>query len=97
MGVLFMHWAQRVNPYTAGGESAGLHLNGFTGRPRVSHTFTSIMEILEPTSKIASNGTKFKYTRVSGSRPVLAHPLGSVFLLLKCPFPELKFQFPSCW
>ena len=40
-------------------------------------------------------GNYVTYTRVSGSRPVLAHPLGSVPLLLQYPLPGLKFQLPS--
>ena len=69
--------------------------NGLMGIFKYSHTVTSTVEIVEPTSKIASKGTKFKYTRVSGSRPVLAHPLGSVPLLSQYPLPGLKFQLPS--
>ena len=32
--------------------------------------------MLEPTSRIESTGTKFMYTTLCGSTPVLAHPLG---------------------
>ena len=70
-------------------------LNGFIGKPNFSHTFTSIIEILEPMSNTASNGTKFKYTSATGSKPVLAHPLGSVPLLEKYPLPGWKSLSPS--
>ena len=70
-------------------------LNGLIGNPSFSHTFISIIEILKPTSNNASNGTKFKYIGATGSKPVLAHPLGSVPLLEKYPLLGWMFLSPS--
>ena len=70
-------------------------MKGFIFKHEPSHNSTSIIGKEEPISTIASYGMHLMFTFVSGSNPVLAHPLE--FPLLPDLVPLLEFLLPSSW